>query len=44
MKNGTSSGNGHININTLNAGEDIVSKTTAKLYTKCLSKKRLPTA
>ena len=44
MKNGTATGNDHININTLKAGEDTISKTLAKLYTKCLSERQIPTA
>ena len=44
MKNGTATGNDHIYINTLIAGEDTTSKTLAKLYTKCLSERRIPTA
>ena len=44
MKNGTATGNDHINIDTLKAGEDTISKTLAKMYTKCLSEKRIPTA
>ena len=40
MKNGTKIGNDHINIETLKA-EDIISKTLAKLYTKCLSERIL---
>ena len=44
MKNGTTTGSDHINIDTLKAGEDTISKTFAKLYTKCLSEKRIPTA
>ena len=43
MKNGTATGNGHLNIETLKAGEDTISKTLAKQYTKCLSEKRIPT-
>ena len=39
MKNGAATGNDHINIETLKEGEDTISKTLAKLYTKCLSKK-----
>ena len=34
MKNGTATGNDHINIDILKAGEDIISKTLAKLYTR----------
>ena len=44
MKNGTATGNDHINIKTLKAGEDTISKTLAKLYTKCLSDKQIPSA
>ena len=33
-----------INIEVLKAREDIISKTLAKLYTKCLSERRIPTA
>ena len=44
MKNGAATGNDHINIDALKAGEDTISKTIAKLYTKCLSERRRPTA
>ena len=44
MKNGTATGNDHINIETLKAGDNTISKTLAKLYTKCLSERRIPTA
>ena len=44
IKNGTTIGNDHINIETLKAGEDTISKKFAKLYTKCLSERRIPTA
>ena len=44
MKNGTATGNDHINIETLKAGENTISKTFAKPYTKCLSERRIPTA
>ena len=43
MKNVTATGNDNINIETLKAGEDAISKTLAKLYTKCLSERRIPT-
>ena len=36
MKNGKTSGNDHVNVETLKAGEDTISKILAKLYTKCL--------
>ena len=41
MKNGTATGKIHINIETLKAGEDTISKTLAKLYIKCLLERRL---
>ena len=44
MKIGTATGNDHINIETLTAREDTISKTLAKLYTKCLSERRIPTS
>ena len=44
MKNGAATGSDHINIETLKAKEDTISKTLAKLYTKCLSERRRPTA
>ena len=43
MKNGTAPGNNRINIETLKAGKDTILKTFAKLYTKCLSKRRILT-
>ena len=43
MKNGTATGNDHITIEALKAGEDTTSKTLAKLYTKCLSERRIAT-
>ena len=44
MKNGTATGNDHINIKPLKAGEDTASETLAKLHVKCLSERRIPTA
>ena len=44
MKNGTATGNDRINIKTLKAGEDTISKTLAKLYIKCLSDRIILTA
>ena len=32
------------NIETLKTGEETISKTLAKLFTKCLSERRIPTA
>ena len=43
MKNGTEKGNDHIYIETLKVGDNTISKTHAKLYTKCLSERRTPT-
>ena len=43
MNIGTVTGKDHINIDTLKAGDDTTSKTLAKLYTKCLSERRIPT-
>ena len=43
MKNGTATGNDHINIETLKA-KYAISKTLAKLYTKRLLEKRIPIA
>ena len=43
MKNGTATGTDYINIETLKAAEDSISKTLAKLYTKSLSERRIPT-
>ena len=44
MINGTATGNDHINIDTLKAGEDSFSKTLAMQYTKFLSERRIPKA
>ena len=44
IMNGTATSNDHTNIETLKAGEDTILKTLAKLYTKCLSERRIPTA
>ena len=43
LRDMTTTGNEHnINIDTLKAGEDTISKTLAKLYTKCLSEDVYP--
>ena len=40
MNNGITTGNDmDINIETLKAGEDTISETLAKLYTKCISER-----
>ena len=43
MKNGKTTGNDQVNIETLKAGEDTIAKALAKLYTKCISERRIPT-
>ena len=42
MKNGKESGKDRVNIETLKAGDDTISKQLAKLYTKCISERRIP--
>ena len=37
-------GNDHINTDTLKVREDTILKAFAKLYTKCLSERRIPKA
>ena len=44
MNIGTATSNDHINIDTMKAEEDTISKTLAKLYPKCLSERRIPTS
>ena len=44
MKNGTATGNDHVNIETLKTGEDTISQILVKLYTNWLSERRLHTA
>ena len=43
MKNGTATGNDHTQIKTFKARDDTISKTLAKLHTKCLYEiRRIP--
>ena len=45
MTNGAAPGNNHnINIKKLKSGENTISKTLAKLYTRYLTERRIPTA
>ena len=43
LTNGTATSNNHINIKTLKAGEDTISRTLANMYTKFLLERRIPT-
>ena len=43
MNNGKATRNDQVNIETLKAGEDTIAKALAKLYTKCISERRIPT-
>ena len=43
LKNGKTIGNDQVNIETLKAGEGTIAKALAKLYTKCISERRIPT-
>ena len=42
MKNGKEAGKDQVNIETLKAGEETVAKQLAKLYTKCITERRIP--
>ena len=43
MKNGKEAGNDQVNIETLKAGDETIAKQLAKLYTKCITERRIPT-
>ena len=42
MKNGKETGKYQANIETLKAGEETIEKQLAKLYTKCITERRVP--
>ena len=42
MKNGKEAGKYHVNIETLKAGDETIAKQLAKLYTKCITERRIP--
>ena len=42
MKNGKEAGKDRVNIETLKAGDETIAKQLAKLYTKCITERRIP--
>ena len=42
MKNGKEAGTDQVNIETLKAGDKTIEKQLAKLYTKCITERRIP--
>ena len=42
MKNGEEAGKDQVNIETLKAGDETIAKQLAKLYTKCITERRIP--
>ena len=42
MKNGKEAGKDQVNIETLKAGDATIAKQLAKLYTKCITERRIP--
>ena len=42
MKNGKEAGKYQVNIETLKAGDETIAKQLAKLYTKCITERRIP--
>ena len=42
MKNGKEDGKYPVNIETLKAGDETIAKQLAKLYTKCITERRIP--
>ena len=41
MKNGKEAGKDQVNIGTLKAGDETIAKQLAKLYTKCITERRI---
>ena len=42
MKNGKEAGKDQVNIETLKAGDETIAEQLAKLYTKCITERRIP--
>ena len=42
MKNGKEAGKDQVNIETLKAGDETIAKQLAKLYTTCITERRIP--
>ena len=42
MINGKEAGNDQVNIETLKPGDETIAKQQAKLYTKCVTERRIP--
>ena len=42
IKNGKDAWKDHVNIETLKAGDETIAKQLAKLYTKCITERRIP--
>ena len=42
IKNGKEAGKDQVNIDTLKAGDETIAKQLAKLYTKCITERRIP--
>ena len=42
MKNGKEAGKDQVKIETLKAGDETIAKQLAKLYTKCITERRIP--
>ena len=42
MKNGKEAGKDQVNIETLKAGDETIATQLAKLYTKCITERRIP--